>query len=417
MNLSLATLLISFLVLTEAASIKQQLQRAESVQNGRGENETRGGALLGGDARLGRRGAIGLGRRAPEADGRARTDAHAATDSFRLGNETVAGAMAASPSSGYASSETSLQSKKPKASSPASATAKGNTNKASKTMASSATAATASQTAKIVNGKINMTLASMPYEQVMCKNATEVQSGSVINATWLSKGKYTNTVYVRYGIDDYAAWNLPPGGTLPPFTGIAVKADPLGIEVDEPNGIYRMTFQTQVFAYQKGLKLSILLQDNQKGIPVVTYESPEIMVQARCELKEKDPLSGKAAEKEKEEEETGFEKEEKVANAELEVEEDEQDPGESDLKMNKADLVKNKAKNAAAMANVSTPMSSNGASSSINSSDSTSSSSSSSSISSIGAARRRKHVGAAATFQSLILVFLPMSCLLLCPPI
>lgn len=113
----------------------------------------------------------------------------------------------------------------------------------------------------------------------MCDNTTEVQSGAVLNATWLSRGKYTNTVYVRYGTDGYSAWNLPPGGTLPPFAGEKMKGNDV---VQEPDAPYRMTFQTQVFAYQKGIKLSIVLFDNQRNRSVVTYESPEIFVRHQC---------------------------------------------------------------------------------------------------------------------------------------
>lgn len=154
------------------------------------------------------------------------------------------------------------------------------TSKSTRTTSSTSAAPTSSQTPRIEYDKVNMTLASMPYEQVMCKNTTEVQSGSVLNATWLSRGKYTNTVYIRYGTDGYAAWNLPAGGALPPFAGVKVRGDP---EVQDPDASYRMTFQTPVFAYQKGIKLSILLFDNQRNRSVVTFESPEIFIRNRCE--------------------------------------------------------------------------------------------------------------------------------------
>ena len=160
-------------------------------------------------------------------------------------------------------------------------------------------AATASQVTKIAHDKINMTLSEMPYKQIMCKNSSQVQSGSVINATWLSKGAYTNTVYLRYGLDNYSAWNTAPGGTLPPFAGEKVKDGKTKKDNDtlqDPDATYRMTFQTQVFAYQKGLVLSILLYDNQKGASVVTFESPTIEVKDVCERKKEEAKdSGESA--------------------------------------------------------------------------------------------------------------------------
>ncbi|KAK9900439.1 hypothetical protein P389DRAFT_192704 [Cystobasidium minutum MCA 4210] len=197
----------------------------------------------------------------------------------RAALRAVATASDATDSPTVRKTTSSTMSTRRKSASESSRTSKRSSSTAAKSGA--AAAATTSATVKVDTSKINMTLANMPYEQSMCANKTEVQSGSVLNASWFSRGKYTNTVYVRYGIDGYQAWNLPPGGTLSPFAGSKVKGKN---DVQEPDATYRMTFQTQVFAYQKGIKLSIVLFDNQKNKSVVSYESREIVVKSQCVL-------------------------------------------------------------------------------------------------------------------------------------
>jgi len=295
MKLSLLATFIGFLVLSEAASVKQQLKRARGVDDvpasSHNKNELEGrtrvppnGRRRSGDGRR----AVPLHVREP-VDGGDAFPARASTS--LLGVRTIrARAVAAAPSVTTTTvTEAPISAdKKTKVKPTSTQSSEVDTTITSETTTSSTSASTTTQSAKIVYNKINMTLASMPYEQIMCENSTEVQSGSVINVTWLSKGKYTNTVYIRYGIDDYQAWNLPVAGTLPPFAGVKVQGDE---NIKDPKSIYRMTFQTQVFAYQKGIKLSIVVLDNQKGLPVVTYESPQIYIKDRCVVKEKEPMS------------------------------------------------------------------------------------------------------------------------------
>jgi len=148
-----------------------------------------------------------------------------------------------------------------------------------------------SETASVRYDQVNVTLAQMPKGQVMCKNTSEVESGTVLNVTWFSKGAYTNTVYLRYATDGYQTWNTAPGGTLPPYAGQKLRSNS---STQDPDATYRMTFQIQVYAYQKGIIMTILVFDNQKNITVVSLESPRIIVQHTCQRKSTTTTSSSA---------------------------------------------------------------------------------------------------------------------------
>lgn len=300
------TVLVSYLLLTTSTeAIYQQLKRAPVDQNDSNKLSNRQDESSGAANDDGQPGSIApgrMGRPTPlghnsdqqhdanlRASSSIKLEAAASAIQTAIGkSQRPAGAMAAA--STVTESETLQQaaanstSTTRRKSATKSSHASTHANSTSSSTSAAPPAATTSQTVKVSTNKVNMTLATMPYEQVMCDNTTEVQSGSVLNATWLSRGKYANTVYVRYGTDGYSAWNLPPGGTLPPFAGENMKGDN---GVQEPDAPYRMTFQTQVFAYQKGIKLSIVLYDNQQNRSVVTYESPEIFVRHQC-MREKE---------------------------------------------------------------------------------------------------------------------------------
>lgn len=79
-----------------------------------------------------------------------------------------------------------------------------------------------------------MTLARMPYEQIMCDDSSKVMNGATLNVSWTSKGKLSNSLYVRTAVDKYNNWL--PFPTFPPFTG---KKDGDGDD-DDPAATYRL---------------------------------------------------------------------------------------------------------------------------------------------------------------------------------
>lgn len=80
----------------------------------------------------------------------------------------------------------------------------------SKQSSASATTSAAAQASATVDtkskGKVNVTLASMQYSQSLCTNTSQVLSGSWLNVTWIGKGKFSSTLYAKYGTDGFNAW-------------------------------------------------------------------------------------------------------------------------------------------------------------------------------------------------------------------
>lgn len=89
-------------------------------------------------------------------------------------------------------------------------------------ISSSRAASSTAGTSKAVNSdkdtsKIKLTLARMHYEQAMCEDVSKVMNGATLNVSWTSKGRLSNSLYVRSALDKYTSWL--PFPTFPPFSG------------------------------------------------------------------------------------------------------------------------------------------------------------------------------------------------------
>jgi hypothetical protein len=95
-----------------------------------------------------------------------------------------------------------------------------------KQQSTTATASAVAQPSATVNtnskGKVNVTLASMQYSQSLCTNTSQVLSGSWLNITWNAKGKFSSTLYAKYGTDGFNAWT----------PGMSTQANTEGKRVD-----------------------------------------------------------------------------------------------------------------------------------------------------------------------------------------
>jgi hypothetical protein len=108
-----------------------------------------------------------------------------------------------------------------------------------------------------------------------------------------SKGRYSNSLYVRTAVDKYNNWQ--PFPTFPSFAGVKEG----GGEDDDPAATYQLvrqacflthladagasqSFQYTVYAYQEGIMFTIGQHDNEKNQSVATLNSKKLSIVASC---------------------------------------------------------------------------------------------------------------------------------------
>lgn len=140
-------------------------------------------------------------------------------------------------------------------------------------------------------GIVNITLArlvggtSSGQQQTLCKNTSLVVDGTILNVTWTTKPKLSNTLYVRYGVDGYNAWT-PASPTLPPGTGRAADPDPENKKKSE----LILEYQQTVFRANVGVAFTLLQFDKEKNV-THTYNTQPIEIVESCVPMLDEPVS------------------------------------------------------------------------------------------------------------------------------
>ncbi|KAL7005887.1 hypothetical protein EMMF5_004623 [Cystobasidiomycetes sp. EMM_F5] len=122
---------------------------------------------------------------------------------------------------------------------------------------------------------VNVTLAYLPVAQQLCQNHSEVANGATLNATWVSGGSLTNTLYTRFATDGYSGWNNLGSAFYPsPDARVPDSSD------DDP--LYRYTFQTTVWQYQRGIIFTVLQYEPKKNVTLPGFSSKPISIVGTC---------------------------------------------------------------------------------------------------------------------------------------
>lgn len=127
-------------------------------------------------------------------------------------------------------------------------------------------------------GGVNVTLAYLPTQQTLCGNRSEVINGAVLNVTWISGGIYSSTLYARYAGDGYNAWTTI-GPSFAPVPDLKV---PASLDSDP---LYRYTFQTSVWQYQRGIMFTVLQYSQSQNKTLPALHSKPLSIVNGCSLK------------------------------------------------------------------------------------------------------------------------------------
>lgn len=141
-------------------------------------------------------------------------------------------------------------------------------------------------------GKVNVTLAHMPYNQSMCLTTSQVMSGSVLNVTWISKGKYSNTVYTKSAVDGFNAWTAgmqtqpgTAGQRLSHFRPLH-SSTTMNDDKEGYDAMWQLTYQRQVFQYEKAIIFTVIVRDETLNASVAMWDTKPIYIVARCKAKQ-----------------------------------------------------------------------------------------------------------------------------------